>query len=290
MRAQAEPAAAPAAAERYRDLGFGLHYRNMRSICSRDVILPSIGGAGQALIGNVLVELNLHYVDLAKEVILPDGSSRAPTDPITRRLRPGSERPGRPSFRPWPRLMKTHLPAEEFEPYEIGAVWIVVRDPRDAIYSWYRYHVAFAEAEWERVPGTFEEFLARPFFHFESPVEAWSCFYRGWSTRAARCGSAATIRFEDVKRRPFETMNAALTAVGLHVPADELRHALAASSYDAMRRHEEAVARGEPERPRARIMRSGKVDGWRDWMTPDLETFFAGRPLASVARRFGYAI
>jgi hypothetical protein len=126
--------------EHFRVLGFGRHYDNLPLIGDHDVIVPTVAGAGSSLLAALLLELNLHYVDLTKEVLLPDGSSVPLTDSITRRLDTGAaydrdaalERDG--TDRHW-RFMKTHLPQEELPGVAFSGVWILVRDPRDAIYS-----------------------------------------------------------------------------------------------------------------------------------------------------------
>ncbi|MEU5258934.1 sulfotransferase domain-containing protein [Amycolatopsis sp. NPDC021455] len=249
-----------------------------------DIVMPSIGGAGSSLLGNVILELGLHYVDLTKETLRPDGSSRPPTDEITRRIRAGrfAEAPERPTA---PRFMKTHLPAGEFENHAIGGVWMLVRDPRDALYSWYQYHRGFARLPWEQVPGTFEEFLAKPFFIGVPPVAAWTSYYREWAGRGRGCAHFTTLRFEDLKRRPVTTMREALEPLGLSYSTGQLGRATERSSFTAMRRHEDSVAATGGS---ARVMRSGAVDGWRSWMTPELEPFFTGSDFTALAQSFGY--
>src|SRR5207248_10951077 len=155
------------------------------------------------------------------------------TDALSKRLHlpPDAQRPdpGRPARR---RFVKVHLPVEEFDGTCIAGVWLVVRDPRDALYSWYRYHVGFAERDWERVAGTFEEFLAQPFFTDKEPVAGWASFYRGWLDRAGRERSAV-VRFEDLKLDPVQAMQNALGAVGLEIDAEEIERAARPSSFAA---------------------------------------------------------
>jgi Sulfotransferase domain len=281
--------------DHFRALGFGRHYDNLPWIGEGDIIVPTAAGAGSSLLAALLLELNLHYVDLTKEVLLPDGSSVPLTDSITRRLDTGaaydrdaaSERDE--TGRHW-RFMKTHLPQEELPGVAFSGVWILVRDPRDAIYSWHRYHLSFAEAEWERVPESFEEFLRQPFFTGDTPVGNWSSFYEGWLARAESCEYVAILRFEDLKRDPLRTMRSAFETIELDVPEEELRRAIERSSYDAMRANEDAVAASDSDRPKERIMRRGKVGEWEEWMTPELARCFSGDEVRSVARRFGYSL
>lgn len=257
-------------------MGFDLHYRNMPLVRPDDVVMPSIGGAGSSLLGNIVLELGLPYVDLNRDTLRPDGSVVPPSDAISRRIRTG--RQGTPTA--GRRFLKTHLPAGEFDRYEMGPVWLLVRDPRDALYSWYRYHRDFAELEWERVPDTFEAFLERPFFMGHPPADDWWMFYDGWRRHGHH-----VIRFEDLKSDPLATMRSALTAVGCDVPDASLRRAVEESSYAAMRRREDQVARPGDE---ARVMRSGRVGEWQSWMTPRLEPYFSSPALAEVAAAFGY--
>ena len=36
------------------------------------------------------------------------------------------------------------------------------------------------------------------------------------------------------------------------------------------------------------MIRAGKTDGWKDWMTPELADCFSGAELREVARQYGY--
>ena len=187
--------------------------------------------------------------------------------------------------------MKTHLPEAEFTALTFRGVWLLVRDPRDALYSWYRYHRNFAQADWERVPDSFREWLSQPFFAGPAPVENWTAFYRGWWERAVECRSRVVTRFEDLKQAPLETIAKALHELDVEVPGGDLRRAVARSTFEAMRRHEEAtVVSGGSDQPQARIMRKGKVGEWKEWMTPELRTYFSGAELRSAAGLFGYGL
>jgi hypothetical protein len=274
---------------RFSALGFDLHYDNMRLLGEGDIILPSIGGAGSSLLGNVLLELGLNYVDLSKEVLFPDGTSMPPVDSITRRVRTNTATvKSRTLTQQWPRFGKTHLPVEEFDGYPFGGVMILVRDPRDALYSWHQYHLGFAEMEWETVDDSFENFLQQPFFSGPCPIANWRSFYEGWTRRAQRCHYSAVIRFEDLKHNPMLTIRETLAATDVQVPTENLRRAVERSSYEAMRAHENMAAEHDSDRREARVMRSGRVEGWREWMTPQLTSYFSDERLRSVARQFGY--
>lgn len=61
-----------------------------------------------------------------------------------------------------------------------------------------------------------------------------------------------------------------------------------ASSFARMRAHEEKVA-GDGAAPAApRVIREGKTNGWKGWMTPELAGYFTGPQLHKVAAEYGY--
>jgi hypothetical protein len=274
---------------RFESLGFGLHYDNMAMMGGDDIILPSIGGAGSSLLGNILVELGLNYVDPTKVRLLPDGRSVPPDDDVTNRVRtrraPGAG--NRTLARTWPRFAKTHLPAQEYGSDCFGAVWLLVRDPRDALYSWYRYHRAFAERAWERVPASFDEFLSRPFFTTRPPVGTWCSFHRGWLRRMRGLSGSVVLRFEQLKTDPYPVIRHALREVRVEVSDHDLARAINLSTFESMRAHEEAVVGASGDDAGARVARRGQVAEWTEWMTPGLRRHFQSRELATVAGQFG---
>jgi hypothetical protein len=261
-----------------------LYRHNLSQLTSRDVIVASYGGAGQALVGNMLLELGLNYVDAYTEELHRDGTSTdvSAHGEYRARLLGHAGRPA-PTVQ-WPRFVKTHLPARHFGECEFGGVWLLVRDPRDALRSWYNWRLSFAEEEWDKVTGTFAEFLTEPDFGGPTPVADWADFYRDWRAVAKRQSMHTTIKFEELKSDLESTIQAALRTVNVEVRSTELAVAAERSSYEAMRRREEATA-GPSE---ARIMHSGKVSGWRDWITPQLATPFRHPNVVTIAAGFGY--
>jgi hypothetical protein len=70
-------------------------------------------------------------------------------------------------------------------------------------------------------------------------------------------------------------MDAALRTLGLDIDRERLRQAIANSTYEAMRAHEDKVAALDRDKGHARIMRRGEVGEWKEWVTPQLERYFA---------------
>jgi hypothetical protein len=270
-----------------------LHYHNLNRITDDDTIVASYGGAGQTLLSNILIRLGLNYVNPATEVLLPDGTSipdeqaqtyRDRFEAVHHRDRTGIVADRRSERR----FVKTHLFEAEFSTLEFSGVWLLVRDPRDALYSFYRFRQGFAEVAWERVPDSFEEFVRNPDHTGNLPVDDWASFYTAWLNRARGCRRMAITRFEDLKLDGVPTVRRALSAFGLDCATEQIERAVADSAFERMRAHEDSVADFDRDKGESRIMRAGKVNGWHNWMTPEIAACFSGDRARSVAREFGY--
>lgn len=261
-----------------------LYRRNLDKIGERDVLVASCGGAGQSLLGNILYELGLNYADAYTEVLHGTGEAVGARrgEAYRRHLASLHDKDNGGGARPvrlWPRFVKTHHPPVIFGDAGVLGVWLLVRDPRDALYSLYEWRHSFAEMEWDRVPDTFEAWLRGPGDFTGGPVEDWSAFHRAWQEHPR----TTVIRFEDLKTDPEATLCRMLRPLDLDVSDAELRAAVEASTFERMRAHEDAVADTS-----ARMIRSGRVNGWRSWMTPELAELFSGEELRTVAGRYGY--
>ncbi len=255
-----------------------------------DVIIAGYGGSGQALLGNILVLLGMNYVDPYTAELNADGTSRGRPGNAGYRARiatqNGSDRGTVAPASLAPRLCKTHHFAPVFDDVRFGGVWILVRDPRDALYSWYRWRLSFAEEDWDRLPAGEEKetFFLEADHTGRTPIEDWARFYDQWEhSPEERQVARALTRFEDLKSDPVPTVADALARFGLHPPRRHIEEAVAGSTFDAMRAHEDRHAKGA-----GRIMRQGRVGGWAKWMTGELAAHFAKEPIVSTAGRYGY--
>lgn len=260
-----------------------LHARNLTRLGESIVVVASYPGSGAALVGNILLEAGLDYLDPYTEVIHSGGqvaaapqraayrSRLAASDRRDREGGGGCAAHGRQVF------VKTHRYPEEFRSVPVRAVVLLTRDPRDAVHSYYRWRQGFSESGEH---GTFEEFLRRPASSGRPPVLDWAEFTRQWADQAL------PLRFEDVKHDPVRAMGGLLA--GLEIECDRARLSAAAdrSSFEAMRAHEDRRAPG----PGARIMRRGQVGEWREWYTPRLAAFFETAEVRRLATRFGYEV
>jgi hypothetical protein len=298
----------PSVTERRRLIGGPLKEENLHVLSANDIVLASYGGAGQALVGNVLLNLGLNYVDPYTEKLRPDGGSTASAKYTEYRRRLAATHqhdtavPDTRPFRPWPRFVKSHLPLERFQGCTFGGVWLLVRDPRDALYSWHQWRLGFAEDVWDKAPDEFDEFLRAPDYTGRSPIDDWNSFYEHWYERLTQMRRGVVIRFEDLKADTIATMRSALDSVDIRPTAAQLQAAVQASSYETMRAHEDLISSAElpasagPQAVRRtataqpRIMRKGEPGEWRRWITPPLARLFSTPSTVAVAATFGYQI
>ncbi|GGN19929.1 hypothetical protein FHR83_001937 [Actinoplanes campanulatus] len=270
-----------------------LYRRNVTRLGAGDIVIASHGGSGQSLIGNILAELGLNYVDAYTEVLHADGRAVVADQHLSYRRHLASQHDkdhaaDERTTRLWPRFVKTHHPPSVFAGATIGGVWILVRDPRDAIYASYQWRAGFAEEEWDKVPGTFEQWLRGPGDFSPSPADDWHAFYTAWAGHARAYDRTEVLRFEDLKTRPAEIVTGVLRRAGVDIDAGAVAEAVEASSFARMRAHEDQVSAGGTAQAAPRVIREGRTNGWKGWMTPELADFFTGTELRAVAKEYGY--
>lgn len=258
------------------------HRRNNRQLAASDVLVPAYPGSGHALLGNILLEAGLNYVDPYTESLTRCGGSKPVIEradyrgrlaALSRQDSSGRRRRDR-------RFVKTHLHPREFD--ASPNIVLLVRDPRDAIYSYYNWRLGFSE-EGER--DAFSGFLDRPNRWGDRPVADWTAFCNAWLARRESAQCFAVLRFEDLKRDGAEALEPFRRQFAPMVDRSAVARAVEASSFSAMRAHEDRHAHSGSGR---RIMRSGKVGEWSEWMTEDLDRRFADPTMRELARSLGY--
>ncbi|WNF01213.1 sulfotransferase domain-containing protein [Streptomyces luomodiensis] len=272
-----------------------LYQENMKCLGAEDIAVASIGGSGQSLLGNILQEVGLNYTDPYIEALHADGtSSPVPAySDYAQRLsatadRHGGERPLQKGQ--WPRFFKTHLTPGFLEQRPLKGVWILVRDPRDSLFSWYKFRTNFAKDPLDIASGTFHAWLERPGPAGVSRLADWSIFYEQWADRRAAFQVSTLTTYEDLKREPVATLRSNFEDLGVTVPDDAISRAVEKSSFANMRAHESKsqAKHPDPVEGNTRIMRSGTPNEWLQWITPELERQFMKGEMPAVAERYGY--
>src|SRR6185437_16700092 len=283
--------------------------RNARRLGIHDVVVAGDPGCGAALVSNIVYELGFGYLDPYTEVLNEDGTVRGTLDMLSGYRQRLSATAGQAGEQPKPagqlgtrfprRFVKTHLYPEHYAGVPLGGTVLLVRDPRDSIYSSYKWFCGFSGSFWPGAKGTdgqatFAEFLdRRRSGDGETPVTGWARFNECWLDAASSFGRFAVVRYEELKSNPVGAITGLLTTLGVDAPLDVVTRAAERSSFDAMRTREEeaAKAEGESKSSSARIMRRGKVGEWREWYGSDgLAERFADPVLVQAAARFGYTL
>ncbi|MCF3120440.1 sulfotransferase domain-containing protein [Streptomyces arenae] len=268
---------------------------NIGRLGEKDILVASIGGSGQSFLGNILLELGLNYADAYTETLNTDGTNTpepAYAD-YRSRLAATTKHDGHTAApkRLWPRFVKTHLTPEFFSARPLLGAWILVRDPRDALYSWYNFRINFAKDPLDIRAGSFERWLDQPGPNGVSRLDDWAHFYHQWAGAQETFQRTTVTTFEDLKTTPVASLHAALEGLGVEVSGADIQRAAENSSFAVMRTHEgkqDEPTRGAHESPEDRIMRKGVPNEWETWMTSSLRSKFSTAPLSSTARRYGY--
>jgi hypothetical protein len=271
-----------------------LYQENLKNLTPQDVPIASIGSAGQTYLGNLLLELGLNYVDAYTEQLHQDGtSSPDPAYSSYRSRLSGTVARDRDcssnSSNLWPRFVKTHLAPSFFEDTELFGAWILVRDPRDALYSWYRFRTGFVQDPMDLLAEDFADWLDRPGPIGLDRITEWADFYRSWRETTAGMPHSAVTSFEALKTDPAATLRRALHAFGVEVQDTALDSAIRNSDFDRMRSHEQRGSKRAQDGKQAGIMRRGRPNEWQEWITPELSEYFAREPMDQVAGDYGYA-
>jgi hypothetical protein len=153
---------------------------------------------------------------------------------------------------------------------------LVVRDPRDAIYSSFRRNDPAL---------TFPEFLSfrNPYTLLDRSAN-WALFVAAWLALP----DIHVVRFEDYKQDANRTLRAVLAKLGLAFDDCAIADAVQRSSFERARDAENAIARQFPN-DRQVANRSGKVGEGREHaevreVLPEIE-----RKTATLLRALGYA-
>jgi len=164
-----------------------------------------------------------------------------------------------------------------------GAIYLV-RDPRDVVLS-YAAHSGKTVEEMIKVLNKDTSFAGndRGTWH---ALFTWSMHVTSWldnPTFPRHC-----VRYEDLLARPEEVLAGVVTHLGWDLDADRVSRTVQATSFDALRGHEEANGFRERHRNSTDLFfREGKAGGWRGRLTRE-EAQLIENQHGEVMGRLGY--
>jgi len=270
-----------------------------------DVILAAHPGSGASWVGTLLTHLGIFYLSGEDELLADAQSQRAGGLAEDReRALPGAEATGRPNvgvqaqlehlptlrdrdrdhatWREPVRVIKTNLSSLSWTPP--CRVLLLVRDGRDAVLSLYHHRVNFSDLD---VPLL--DFLTGNDGAWLPPPMSWAMASMSWIGSTPK-DQIHLLKFETCKADPLEEFRSMLTFMEIERTDAEIETAIAASSYNAMRRQESAAMEEHgAEIGSGRIMRKGQVGEWREVYTEPMLATFKGMPRRAL-KQLGYPV
>lgn len=174
-------------------------------------------------------------------------------------------------------VISTH---EQFRKEYQKAIYLV-RDARDVALSEFAYTTAL-----EFFHGNLDQFLEIFLCKKISPFGPWPRHIASWlDSPIAGTSNLLVLRFEDLRRNPFDGFTRMAEFLGVEVDAERVRRAIANNSLDKMKEKE----RVEPQRASVKdhFVRSGSVQGWRSKLS-SAQVEFIEKHAGSTLLRLGY--
>lgn len=169
-----------------------------------------------------------------------------------------------------------------------GAIYIV-RDPRDVAVSFAAHmgaEPARAIAAMAREDFALAAGFSRLPWQLRQRLSSWSGHATSWLEQ--RDFPVHVVRYEDLKRDPFETFGRLARFGGFADAPDKIEKAIAFSSFEVLRGQEDENGFDEKPTQADKFFRRGEAGGWRTSLTAEQSARIA-RDHAEVMARFGYA-
>ena len=147
-----------------------------------------------------------------------------------------------------------------------GAVY-VIRNPLDVVLSFANHYQATLDRAIEHLCD--ERYILPPVpGQLEQVLTSWSTHVRSWTR--AKGMNLHVMRYEDMKSKPDKAFAALSRFLGLPVEKQRIARAIRFSSFEEMKRQEDAGGFVEA-RPdgKAKFFREGKAGGWREALSED---------------------
>jgi len=114
---------------------------------------------------------------------------------------------------------------------------------------------------------------------------SWSDHVESWTK--TRAFPVHVIRYEDMTDQPEETFGTLIRKLGLPLEKDRLERSIRNSSFKELKRQEQTEGFLEQSKSSDSFFRSGKVDSWKDELSPELIAQVR-QDHGKVMQRFGY--
>lgn len=180
-------------------------------------------------------------------------------------------------------LVESHgVPTVTME-YSAGAIY-VIRNPLDVVIS-FADHYGRSIDEAIEMMGRSGLTSGMTNKHVHEVLGSWSEHVESWTGRPNP--GLHVMRYEDMLDRPQQVFGAVTRFLGLDPGEDRLHRAIEQSSFENLRRQEDAKGFVERSEASERFFRSGRAGQWRTVLTPaQVQAIAAAHEIQM--RRFGY--
>lgn len=216
-----------------------------------DIAVVSYLGSGSSLLGGILIELGIDYIEGYQEKIIPSQHKSFVHIPYWREHWPQLLNKYNDKKIPENalRIVKSHYYPHAFEKSSVDKVVLLVRDVRDAVLSYYHWRCGFSDEA-----GTLHDFLRREGFTGRRPFDDWADFNTEW-LKWGKSKQIHVIRYEDIKLNPIKTVRSLLSFLKQDRDINAIRRAIENSSFLKVSKEEVSADR--------KIFRKGLIGEWR---------------------------
>jgi hypothetical protein len=241
-----------------------------RGFDQADIIVASYPRAGSLWLRHMLFE-----------AIVGDATTQAVLDAIPYAGRHGSA----PRLLPGGgRLVKSH---DRYSRAYRRAIHLV-RDPRDVAVSYFEFLQRRGllridpDADAEK---SMDRFIAAYLAGRFNPHGSWQDHLHSWlAARETGMADVLMVRYEDLRSDPASGLRHVLGWIGLDPAEEVVQRSIERSSIERMRSALAALPRPSDKA----VINSGRVEGWRDALSPTQQGIFA--VLADDLQRMGYPL
>lgn len=164
------------------------------------------------------------------------------------------------------------LKASAYEVFKTQHVILLVRDPRDAIVSYY-FHITKRKGSHLYQPASLQEFIQNDTFGIRKLL----AFYQSWYQFQHIPKSFTVIKYEDLHLQPVQTLSKVLEIMRFPTPTPEvLERAIEWGRFENMQKLEqsdyfkhESLRPKNPQDPDSFKVREGKIGGYKAHLTPE---------------------
>jgi hypothetical protein len=164
------------------------------------------------------------------------------------------------------------LKASSYEVFKNQHVVFLVRDPRDAIVSYY-FHITKRKGDHPYQPASIQEFIRNDTFGIRKLL----AFYQSWHQFQYIPQSFTVIKYEDLHQQPAPTLSKVLKAMQFPQPdPSALERAIEWGQFENMKKLEQSryfkndsMHPKNPEDPDSFKVREGKVGGYKSHLRPE---------------------